>query len=127
MESEMILFAVNGTLMRGLELNKNLIEVGAKFIREDQTAPTYRLWSINDNYPAMQMDKNKGESIHIEIWEITMKGLMTVLENEPPGLCLGTIVLRDNSIVFGILGEAYACEGNLEITSYHGWRKYIAH
>ena len=29
------LLAVNGTLMRGLELNPNLTKVGAIFVRED--------------------------------------------------------------------------------------------
>ena len=47
------LLAVNGTLMRGLELNPNLTNVGGKFIREEKTDKHYRLWSINDVHPAM--------------------------------------------------------------------------
>ena len=47
------LLAVNGTLMRGLALEKNLLDVGAVFCREAQTAACYRLWSIRDEYPAM--------------------------------------------------------------------------
>jgi len=45
--------AVNGTLMRGLELNANLTAAGAHFVREAATAPEYRLWSIGDRHPAM--------------------------------------------------------------------------
>ena len=45
---EKTLLAVNGTLMRGLELNPNLLAVGATFVREDQTDACYRLWSIDD-------------------------------------------------------------------------------
>ena len=45
--------AVNGTLMRGLPLEKNLLDAGAAFLREAATAPCYRLWSIHDNNPAM--------------------------------------------------------------------------
>ena len=45
--------AVNGTLMRGLPLEKNLLDAGAFFLREAATAPCYRLWSINDHNPAM--------------------------------------------------------------------------
>ena len=37
--------AVNGTLMRGLPLEKNLLDAGAFFLREAATAPCYRLWS----------------------------------------------------------------------------------
>ena len=33
--------AVNGTLMRGLELNPNLLAVGATFIREARTEPAW--------------------------------------------------------------------------------------
>ena len=49
-----IKLAVNGTLMKGLELNHNLLELGAVFVEETLTAPFYRLWSINDRHPAMQ-------------------------------------------------------------------------
>ena len=45
--------AVNGTLMRGLELNDNLQQVSAVFGCEIATAPIYRLWSIFDRHPAM--------------------------------------------------------------------------
>ena len=42
---------VNGTLMRGLELHGNL--EGAKFLGEAQTAPTCRVYSIDDRHPGM--------------------------------------------------------------------------
>ena len=48
-----VMLAVNGTLMRGLALNRNMIEAGATFVREAVTAPAYRLWSIEDRHPAM--------------------------------------------------------------------------
>ena len=32
-----VLFAVNGTLMRGLELEDNLVRAGGRFVRGDQT------------------------------------------------------------------------------------------
>jgi hypothetical protein len=36
---ETALLAVNGTLMRGLELNPNLIAVGATFVAKTQPSP----------------------------------------------------------------------------------------
>jgi hypothetical protein len=45
------LLAVNGTPMRGLELNKNMLKAGGVFVREDLTDAHYRLWSINDRHP----------------------------------------------------------------------------
>jgi len=54
MESTLtIRLAVSGTLMRGFELNGNLIAAGASFARATTTAPHYRLWSIGDRHPAM--------------------------------------------------------------------------
>ena len=49
--SNPVSLAVNGTLMRGLELNPNLLSVGAAFRREDTTVPLYRLFSIGDRHP----------------------------------------------------------------------------
>jgi hypothetical protein len=120
----MIDFAVNGTLMRGLELNVNLQKVGAVFVREDRTAPIYRLWSINDRHPAMLRVSADGQAIALEIWSITADALGTILQSEPAGLSIGKIVLADGQEVLGVLGEPFLCEGQREITSYGGWRAY---
>ena len=48
-----VLVAVNGGLMRGFDLNRNLLAVNGTFVRETATEPAYRLWSINDRHPAM--------------------------------------------------------------------------
>lgn len=121
-----ILIAVNGTLMRGLALNKNLLAINAKFIREAKTSDQYRLWSINDHYPAMQRGGSGGQNIDLEIWELTPDALLLILESEPPGLSLGRIELSDGQWVFGILGESYICQGMQDITQWCGWRNYIS-
>lgn len=117
--------AVNGTLMRGLKLNQNLLAVGAKFVKEAKTEPTYRLWSIEDKYPAMQRVNESGKSIDVEVWAIPLEGLAQILRQEPPGLCIGKVCLDTGEEVLGVVGEAIACEGKQEITSYGGWRNYI--
>ncbi len=103
--------AVNGTLMRGLELNGNLLAVGAVFLREDATAPLYRLWSIDDRHPAMQRVASGGVAVALEIWAVPPAGLAAVLLAEPPGLCIGKVRLRDGGEVLGVLGEASLCAG----------------
>ena len=118
--------AVNGSLMRGLELNQNLLEAGAVFIREDRTAPFYRLWSIDDRYPGMlRSEAGNARKIELEIWEVNAAGLVRILEQEPAGLTLGRVVLEAGTQVLGILAEPYLVEGRQEITSYGGWRAYI--
>ena len=122
---ENILLGVNGTLMRGLELNGNLLAIGAEFVRETRTAPIYRLWTIHDKYPAMLRDPEKGAAIKLEIWLVSPEGLTTLLDKEPPGLCLGKIELEDGSSVLGILGEPYISAGQKEITSFGGWQNFL--
>jgi hypothetical protein len=123
---ETTLLAVNGTLMRGLELNPNMIAAGASFVREDRTAACYRIWTIGDRHPAMQRTPGQGTSVALEVWAVPLQGLAAILQNEPPGLCIGKVLLQDGSIVLGVLGEPFLCEGQREITEFGGWRAYRA-
>jgi hypothetical protein len=120
------LLAVNGTLMRGLALNGNLLAVGAHFVREARTAPLYRLWSIGDRHPAMMRATTGGAAIAVEVWSVPAAGLATILRQEPPGLCIGKVQLDDGGEVLGLLGEPVLCEGQREITAHGGWRAYVA-
>ena len=120
------LLAVNGTLMRGLELNPNMVAAGATFVREDQTDACYRIWSIGDRHPAMLRTPGQGTRVALEIWSVPLVGLAGILQNEPPGLAIGKVVLSDRSVVLGVLGEPFLCEGQREITEFGGWRAYIA-
>ena len=121
-----VLLAVNGTLMRGLELNGNLLAVGASFVREARTAPIYRLWSIEDRHPAMLRVATGGAAIAVEVWAVPAAGLASILLREPPGLCIGKVRLAHGEETLGVLGEPVLCEGMREITGYGGWRAYLA-
>jgi hypothetical protein len=118
--------AVNGTLMRGLELNDHLLAVGARFNREATTVPSYRLWSIGDRHPAMLRVARGGAAIALEVWDVPAPGLATILLQEPPGLCIGKVWLADGEETLGVLAEPVLCEGQREITEYGGWRAYVA-
>jgi len=120
-----VLLAVNGTLMRGLELNGNLVAAGASFVRETRTAPVYRLWSIDDRHPAMLRGQSGG-AIAVEVWEVPAAGIADILGKEPPGLSIGKVMLEDGSEVLGVLGEPILVEGQREITQHGGWRAYVA-
>lgn len=122
---EFVDLAVNGTLMRGLELNGNMHLVGAKFVREAYTESSYRLWSIADRHPAMQRVTTGGRSIAVEVWSVPAIGMTTLLLLEPPGLCVGKVRLSTGEEVLGVLGEAILCEGQKDITAWGGWRAYI--
>ncbi len=122
------LLAVNGTLMRGLELERNMIENGASFESEARTASCYRLWSINDAYPGMiRVDSEDpgAAKIDVEVWRVPASGLAHILAGEPPGLAIGKIELEDGRFVFGVLAEPLTVKGMREITSFGGWRRYM--
>lgn len=121
-----VLLAVNGTLMRGLELNPNLLAVGARFVRETRTEPVYRLWSIGDRHPAMVRVAEGGVSVTVEVWAVPPAGLAQILLKEPPGLSIGKVSLTDGTEVLGVLGEPILCEGQKEISHYGGWRAYVS-
>lgn len=118
--------AVNGTLMRGLELNPNLVAVGATFVREAQTEAAYRLWSIGDRHPGMVRVRSGGVAVDVEVWVVPPAGLATILQREPPGLSIGKVKLADGGEVLGVLAEPILCEGHREITGFRGWRRYLA-
>jgi gamma-glutamylcyclotransferase (GGCT)/AIG2-like uncharacterized protein YtfP len=120
------LLAVNGTLMRGLELNRNLVDNGAVLIKETETAPEYRVWTVNDVHPAMIRTPGQGGAVALEVWEVPAAALADILSKEPAGLTIGKVVLADGSEVLGVLGEPFLVEGQKEITEFGGWRGYLA-
>ena len=113
--------------MRGLELNPNLLAVGATFVRAAKTEPRYRLWSIYDRHPGMIRFSEGGATVEVEVWSVPPAGLATVLLREPPGLSIGKVRLDDGEEVLGVLAEPVLCEGCREITNHGGWRAYVAH
>jgi carbamate kinase len=112
--------------MRGLKLNPNMAAAGASFIREATTEPAYRLWSINDDHPAMiRVTDGTGVCVAVEIWSVPRAGLAGILLKEPLGLTIGKVRLNDGSTVFGVIGEPALVVGQREITKQGGWRAYI--
>jgi hypothetical protein len=124
--TDLLKLAVNGTLMRELELNQNLLNAGAQFLYETTTTPTYRLWSIHDRHPAMLRVDEGGVAVALEVWQLPAQGLAQILLQEPPGLCIGKVTLSTGETVLGVLGEPFLCEGQREISEFGGWRSYMA-
>lgn len=124
--STSVLLAVNGTLMRGLELNPNLLAVGATFHSENQTVPAYRLFSIGDRHPGMYRVAEGGISVAVEVWDVPVEGLASILIKEPAGLSIGKVTLATGEEMLGVLAEPILCAGQREISEFGGWRAYRA-
>ena len=126
---EELLLAVNGTLMRGLELEPNMLAAGAHFVKEARTAACYRLWSIHDSNPAMlRVDPadDRAVKVDVELWSVPYDGLAKILLKEPQGLSVGRVLLEDGSAVLGVIAEPELLKGMKEISDYKGWRNYTA-
>lgn len=114
---------VNGTLMQGLALNRNLD--GAEFLGAVRTAPIYRLYSIDDVHPGMYQVLENGVSVAGELYRVPPDVLARVEAGEPPNLYRGPVLLADGRLVQGILYPRDLAEGRHRDISEHGdWRVY---
>ena len=117
---------VNGTLMRGLKLNKNM--GSSKFLGEFRTAPYYRLHSINDVHPGMYRLNNGeagGVSVQGELFLVEEETWRDIEAGEPPNLYRGMIILEDGQEVYGILYPRHLAEEFADISEYGDWRAYM--
>ena len=114
----------NGTVMRG-EPNHSDLD-GAEFVETATTAARYRLFSINDAYPAM-IKADAGSTVNGELYRVPMRIWPRILESEPPGLYRGCVELNDGRVIFGMLGEIQLVEQmGTDITEHGGWKTYRA-
>ncbi len=116
---------VNGTLMRGFGLHKNL--EGAEFLGLFMTQPCYRVFSINDIHPGMYEVTEGGVAVEGEIYCMSDEIWARVEAGEPPHLYCGPVKLADGRVVEGILYPKEAIKPeHVEISRFGGWRGYMA-
>ena len=116
--SRYIEIAVCGAHMQGLPLNHQLLELNAKLIKATSTAKGYRLFEVPNKVPArpgMIRDTNCDISLKLEAFMIQIAS--------PLGI--GSVLLEDNTTVYGFLCESDYIKEAKEISSFGGWREYI--
>jgi allophanate hydrolase len=121
------LVAVCGLHMRGLPLERQMLEHGAVFVREDYTSATYKLMKLQTvpPKPGLLKQTHGGASIAVEVWEMPLAAFGSFTAAIPGPLGIGKVELEDNTIIPGFICEAYGAVGAEDITSYGGWRKAI--
>ena len=127
----MIQIAVCGAHLRGLPLNHQLTGEGGRFVREDRTAPSYRMVVLEGTpipKPGLircaEGTPDTG-SIALEIWELPDDGFGRFVAAIPSPLGVGKIQLGGGGEVTGFLCEPFAASGAQDITSLGGWRGYL--
>lgn len=128
-----LVVAVVGAHLRGMPLNHQLTDRGARFLEATHTAPHYRLYALQATRPAkpglLRSGRGSGGGagrIEVELWALPLEEVGSFLAEIPPPLGIGSIELADGRWVKGFLCEPHAIEGALEITALGGWRPYAA-
>lgn len=120
--------AVVGAHLTGLPLNKELVGLGGTFLRETTTTPDYAFYALPNTTPPKPglLRVANGSPIAVEIWALDSRGFGEFVSKIPSPLGIGTLSFADGTSAKGFLVEAEAVKGAEDISSYGGWRAYLA-
>jgi allophanate hydrolase len=124
-----IAVAVAGAHLSGQPLNTELRSLNARLLQSTTTASDYRLYALPTQPPKpglLRVDTGKGTGIELEVWALPAAAFGRFVASVPPPLSIGTVTLSDGSQVKGFLAEASATYGALDISSFGGWRAFLA-
>ena len=125
-----VALAVVGAHLAGLPLNRELVELGASFVAEVETAPDYRLFALAGTEQAkpglLRVADGAGAAIKAEVWALDPAAFGAFVANIPSPLAIGTVRLGDGSSVKGFLVEPEGIAGATDISGFGGWRAYLA-
>jgi allophanate hydrolase len=126
---EGIPIAVVGAHLSGMALNHELTTRGGSLVKAATTAPAYRLYALPGgppHRPGLVRVASGGAPIAIEVWSLPPAGFGDFVSTIPSPLGIGTLALSDGTSVKGFVCEAIGTEGAKDITSFGGWRAYMA-
>lgn len=122
--------AVVGAHLSGMPLNGELREIGARFLEMTTTAPDYRLYALDGTRSLkpglLRVAAGAGAAIVVELWGMPVQAFGHFVADVPPPLSIGTITLVDGRPVKGFLVEAEAVADARDISSFGGWRAFMA-
>ena len=125
-----IALAVVGAHLSGMPLNGELRALGARLIEDTKTAPDYRLYALPGTTPPkpglLRVEKGEGAAIAVEVYALSDSAFGRFVAAVPSPLSIGTLALADGRGVKGFLVEAEAVAGARDISSFGGWRAFMA-
>jgi allophanate hydrolase len=125
-----IALAVVGAHLSGMPLNGELRIIGARLIERGATAPHYRLYALPGTRPPkpglLRVKNGAGAAIEVEVWALSASAFGRFVAAVPRPLSIGTLELGSGGAVKGFLVEAEAVEGARDISSFGGWRAFMA-
>jgi allophanate hydrolase len=122
--------AVVGAHLSGMALNHELAVLGARLLQATTTAPDYQLFALDGAGPArpglLRVAARTGAAIELETWALSMEAFGRFTASVPAPLSIGSVRLADGRLVKGFLVEAEAVMGARNISSFGGWRSFVA-
>lgn len=127
-----VLLAVAGAHLTGQPLNLDLLGLGGRLAYTARTDASYRMFEIPGPIPRpgltrrMGAQSEKGDGIEVEVWRLPASGMAGLLASVMPPLAVGPMDLADGTQVLGFVCTTDASEAGRDITSFGGWRTYLA-
>jgi allophanate hydrolase len=124
-----IAIAVVGAHLSGMVLNGELKALGGRLLEATFTAPDYRLYALPTTPPKpgmLRVEAGTGAAIALEIWALPVASFGRFVAAVPPPLSIGTVRLADGRGVKGFIVEAADIDGAREISTFGGWRAFVA-
>ncbi|XHR29273.1 MAG: allophanate hydrolase [Chthoniobacteraceae bacterium] len=127
-----VTLAVAGAHLTGQPLNAQLTERGARLLRTCRTAAGYQLYALGGTRPPkpglVRTPGFSGSGIEVELWSLSAAAFGDFTAQLPQPMVIGEVDLDDGTHCKGFLCEpcAVTADGTKEITSFGGWRAYLA-
>jgi allophanate hydrolase len=124
-----IALAVVGAHLSGMALNGELKALGARLLEETATAPDYKLYALDTTPPKpgmLRIEAGTGTAIKLELWALSAAAFGRFVAAIPPPLSIGTVRLADGRGIKGFIVEPAAVGGARDISSFGGWRAFVA-
>ncbi|MDD0841710.1 allophanate hydrolase [Pseudomonas sp. Gutcm_11s] len=121
--------AVVGAHLTGMPLNFQLATRDAVLVEQTTSSADYRLYALPGTVPpkpGLARVAEDGAQIIVELWDVPQARFGELVAEIPPPLGIGNLQLADGRWVKGFICEPYALAGARDITSFGGWRAFIA-
>jgi allophanate hydrolase len=128
-QPEEFTIVVAGAHLSGMVLNHELTNLGARLVTATDTAPEYKLFALATTPPKPGLARTPGfagAGIAVEVWALTPEAFGRFIAALPAPMGIGKVTLADGSAHAGFLCEAHALDGATDITTFGGWRAFLA-
>ena len=118
-----------GAHLTGMPLNFQLTSRDAVLVEQTTSSAHYRLYALPGTVPpkpGLARVAEDGAQIIVELWDVPQARFGEFVAEIPPPLGIGNLELADGRWVKGFICEPYALDGARDITSFGGWRAFIA-